>query len=151
VPVLPQALDVDGLLLEGHELKIVEMGHTDTNDTTVLWLPDIRLVVAGDVVYNETHMYLAESSHDSRREWITSLEAVKALDPLTVIAGHKFPGRADDPMTIDDSISYLSDFIDAESSTSTARELYDAVLARHPRRANPGALWGSAKKIKGAA
>ena len=150
VPVLPEVLDGDGLALEGHELKIVEMGHTDTDDTTVLWVPNIRLVVAGDVVYNETHMYLAESTTASRREWIASLEVVKSLDPLTVIAGHKFPQRADDPVTIDDSMTYLSDFIEAESATSTARELYDAVLARHPRRANPGALWGSAKKIKGA-
>jgi glyoxylase-like metal-dependent hydrolase (beta-lactamase superfamily II) len=148
-PVLPEVLDGDRLLLEGHELQILEMGYTDTEGTTVLWAPDIRLVVAGDVVYNETHMYLAESTKDSRLEWIASLKAVKALDPLNVVAGHKYPGRSDDPVTIDESMRYISDFIEAENSTSTARDLYDAVLLRHPRRANPGALWGSANRIKG--
>lgn len=37
--------------LEGNELRIVEVGHTDTDNTTVLHVPSIGLVVAGDVVY----------------------------------------------------------------------------------------------------
>lgn len=32
-------------------------------------VPSLRLIVAGDVVYNNTHMYLAESTTASRREW----------------------------------------------------------------------------------
>ena len=150
VPVLPEIIEDDHFELEGHALQIVQAGHTDTEGTTFLWVPDIRLVVAGDVVYNETHMYLAESTGESRMEWIASLEMVKSLDPIHVVAGHKFPDRADDPATIDDSIQYLKDFIEAERITSTALELYESVLRRHPRRANPGSLWGAAKQIKGA-
>jgi hypothetical protein len=66
-----------------------------------------------------------------------------------VVAGHKYPGRHDDPITIDESLQYLADFIEAERNTSTALELYEAVLQRHPRRANPGSLWGAAKQFKG--
>jgi len=149
-PVLPEVISDDHFMLEGHTLKILQAGHTDTQGTTILWVPDIRLVVAGDVVYNETHMYMAESTAESRLEWISALEIVKALDPINVVAGHKFPGRADDPATIDDSIQYIKDFIEAQRTTSTALEFYDAVLQRHPRRANPGSLWGAAKQIKGA-
>ena len=149
-PVLPEVISDDHFMLEGHTLKILQAGHTDTEGTTTLWVPDIRLVVAGDVVYNETHMYMAESTAESRLEWISALEIVKALDPINVVAGHKFPGRADDPATIDDSIQYIKDFIEAQRTTSTALEFYDAVLQRHPRRANPGSLWGAAKQIKGA-
>lgn len=148
VPVLPEELDNDRFTLEGHELQLIQTGHTDTEGTTVLWVPDIRLVVAGDVVYNETHMYMAETTAESRLEWIASLERVKSLDPLNVVAGHKFPGRADDPATIDESIQYVMDFIEAERSSATALELYDRVLKHHPRRANPGSLWGAAKIIK---
>jgi len=36
--------------LEGNELRIVEVGHTDTDKTTVLHVPSIGLVVAGDAV-----------------------------------------------------------------------------------------------------
>src|ERR1700748_2115043 len=48
--------------LEGHELVIVEVGPTDSADTTVLHVPDLELVVAGDVIYNGVHMYLAQSA-----------------------------------------------------------------------------------------
>ena len=41
--------------LEGSELRIVEVGHTDTDNTTVLHVPSIGLVVAGDAVYNGVH------------------------------------------------------------------------------------------------
>jgi glyoxylase-like metal-dependent hydrolase (beta-lactamase superfamily II) len=149
VPVLPDVLDGDRLDLEGQALRIVETGHTDTQGTTVLWVPDARLVVAGDVVYNDTHMYLAESTRDSRTEWIASLETIKSLDPTSVVAGHKHPDRPDDPVAIDESIQYLVDFNDAELTSSTALELYETVLKHHPRRANPGSLWGAAKQIKG--
>ena len=44
--------------LESHELIAVETGHTDTEDTTVLHVPSIDLVVAGDVAYNDVHVYL---------------------------------------------------------------------------------------------
>ena len=41
--------------LEGNELRIIEVGHTDTDNTTVLHVPRIGLVVAGDAVYNGVH------------------------------------------------------------------------------------------------
>ena len=47
--------------VEGHMLQAVEVGHTDTLDTTVLWVPDLRLAVCGDVVYGDVHMYLVEA------------------------------------------------------------------------------------------
>ena len=40
-------------LLEGHELRIIEQGRTDSPDTTSLHVPWLGLIVAGDVVYNQ--------------------------------------------------------------------------------------------------
>jgi len=148
VAVLPEVLEDDYLALESHRLLIIPTGHTDTEGTTSLWVPDIRLVVAGDVVYNETHMYMAETTPASRMEWIESLERIKSLDPINVVAGHKFPERTDDPIIIDDSIQYVRDFIETERTSTTAQELYAMMLERHPRRANPGSLWGAAKRMK---
>jgi hypothetical protein len=42
-------------LLEGQELGIIEPGHTDSPDTTFLYVPSVDLVVAGGVVYNQCH------------------------------------------------------------------------------------------------
>ena len=81
-PVIPAELAGDTIWLEEHEVRVIEAGHTDTTGTTVLWCPSLRLIVAGDVVYNHTHMYLAETTTTSRQEWIASLSKLKDLDPL---------------------------------------------------------------------
>ena len=49
--------DGNAIEVEGHRLEIVETGFTDTADTTALWIPDLRLMLAGDVAYNDTHQY----------------------------------------------------------------------------------------------
>jgi glyoxylase-like metal-dependent hydrolase (beta-lactamase superfamily II) len=149
-PVIPNELTGDTIPLEGHELRIIETGHTDTTASTALWCPSLRLLVAGDAVYNRTHMYLAETTASSRREWIATLTKLKDLDPLHVVAGHKQPDGTDDPSDIDESIHYLRDFNDAEARTTSSTDLYQAVLQKHPRRANPGSLWGAAKITKDA-
>lgn len=149
-PVIPAELAGDTIRLEEHELRVIEAGHTDTTGTTALWCPSLRLIVAGDVVYNHTHMYLAETTTTSRQEWIASLGKLKDLDPLYVVAGHKQPDYDDDPVNIDESIRYLTDFNAVEAQTTTATELYEGVLRNYPRRANPGSLWGAAKLFKAA-
>jgi glyoxylase-like metal-dependent hydrolase (beta-lactamase superfamily II) len=135
--------------LEGQELIAVEAGHTDTDDTTVLHVPSIDLVVAGDVVYNDVHLYLAESPHDQRMEWIRALDIVEALHPRAVVAGHKRAGRADAPTTIEETRAYIRDFDRIAEETGTARELYERMLSVYPNRVNPGALWSSARALKG--
>ena len=41
---------------------MVDVGHGDADDTSVLHVPDLALVVAGDVIYNGVHMYLGQSA-----------------------------------------------------------------------------------------
>jgi glyoxylase-like metal-dependent hydrolase (beta-lactamase superfamily II) len=135
--------------LEGTELIVVEVGHTDTHDTTVLHVPSLDLVVAGDVAYNDVHVYVAESGHDRRIEWIRALDIVQALHPRAVVAGHKRAGRADDPRIIDETRAYIRDFDRIAESTRTAGELYEQMLSLYPDRINPGSLWSSARAEKG--
>src|ERR1700692_2480747 len=73
--------------LEGHDLVVVPLGHTDTDYTTCLHAPSIGLVVAGDAAYNGVHLYLAESNPETRREWIAALHTAAALKPRAAIAG----------------------------------------------------------------
>ena len=135
--------------LEGNELIAVEVGHTDTANTTVLHVPSLGLVVAGDVAYNDVHVYLAESDHDKRIEWIRALDVIEALHPRGVVAGHKRAGRADDPKIIDETRTYIRDFDRIAENTRTADELYEQMLSVHPDRVNPGSLWSSARAEKG--
>lgn len=144
----PEPLTDDFLELEGHRLEVIATGFTDTADTTALWVPDLRLIVAGDVAYNDTHQYTAETTHESREHWAQAVERLAELDPGAVVAGHKKPDTPDDPAILTQTAAYLRDFNEAAADTSTAEELYDWMLNRYPRRANPGALWGGAKTAK---
>jgi len=134
--------------LEGRELVAVEVGHTDTDNTTFLHVPSAGLVVAGDVAYNEDHLYLVESNPQTRREWISALDTIEALRPRAVIAGHKKPERDDSPRIIEETRQSIRDFDRLAQTAATARELYDQMLELYPDRANPGALWGSAHAAK---
>lgn len=46
-PVTAVTVPDNRFTLEGHELAIVEVGHSDSDDTSVLHVPDLGLVVAG--------------------------------------------------------------------------------------------------------
>jgi len=97
-----------------------------------------------DAAYNEVHLYLAESTAETRREWIAALDTVESLKPRTVIAGHKKPEKNDSPRIIEETRQYIRDFNRFAEMTTTHRELYDEMLQLYPNRANPGSLWGSA-------
>jgi glyoxylase-like metal-dependent hydrolase (beta-lactamase superfamily II) len=146
--VLAEKLTDNVIGLEGHDLVVVPLGHTDTDNTTCLHVPSIGLVVAGDAAYNDVHLLLAESNAHTRREWIAALDTIEALHPHAVIAGHKRPGTDDAPGIIEETRQYIRAFDRLAQTTTTARELYDQMLSLYPERVNPGALWSSARALK---
>jgi len=146
--VIADELNGNVIQLEGHDLRVVEVGHTDTEHTTCLHVPSAGLVVAGDAVYNDVHLYLAESNTETRREWIAALDTIESLKPLAVIAGHKKPEVKDSPRIVEETRQYIRDFDRLARMTTTARELYDEMLQLYPDRANPGSLWGAARAAK---
>jgi len=134
--------------LEGEDVVVVPLGHTDTDDTTCLHVPSIGLVVAGDAAYNDVHLYLGESNPLLRGEWIAALDTIESLRPRAVIAGHKRRERDDDPRILEETRQYIRDFNRIAESEKTALDLYTRMLALYPDRVNPGALWASARALK---
>ena len=146
--VIAEELTKNVMDLEGHDLVVVPLGHTDTDYTTCLHVPSIGLVVAGDAAYDGVHLYLAESNPQTRREWIAALDTIEALKPRAVIAGHKKPENDASPRIIEKTRQYIRDFDRVAKTSTTARELYDTMLELYPDRVNPGALWLSARAVK---
>ena len=138
----PEALDTDDVELEGHRLEVIEAGFTDTPDSTAIWVPDLGLVVGGDVVYNDTHLYTAESTPDSREDWVAALGRLAALGPRTVVAAHQKHDATDDPRILEETAAYLRAFSAAVATCLDPTAAYERMLERFLRRANPGALWG---------
>ncbi len=146
--VYPTVLKDNYFELEGHRIEVIDTGHTDTAHSTSLWIADLRLVVAGDVVYNHTHPFTAETTTVSREHWAKSAEKLAALNPLAIVSGHKNPELSDVPETAMQTAEYLRNFNRIEVETTTALELYNRMLELYPRWVNPGSLWGGAKVAK---
>ncbi|MGV0168415.1 MBL fold metallo-hydrolase [Furfurilactobacillus sp. WILCCON 0119] len=137
----------DQFELEDHQIDILSDNFTDTHDSTSLWVPDLKLIVAGDATYNGVHPFMAETTLDARKNWIKVNEHMKTLHPEHVVAGHKVPTNDDDPKILDETIAYISTFNELAETTHSADELYREMMTRYGTRINPGSLWGVSQSI----
>ena len=143
-PVVYEPIPADGFELEGQRLLAVETGHTDTDGTTVLYVPSIGLVVAGDVAYNGVHQYLLESADGGIESWLAAIDKVAALQPRAVVAGHKNKDLPDDPTILDQTRDYLLNAQRLLAEKPSPREYFDRIIALYPDRLNVGPVWYSA-------
>jgi glyoxylase-like metal-dependent hydrolase (beta-lactamase superfamily II) len=130
--VQPEPYDRDTFTLEDQELRIIEQGRTDSPDSTSLYVPSIGLIVAGDVVYNQCRMYVGDTTPESRKNWIAALDRLAALNPTTVVAGHKKPGAPDSPSAIQDTKRYLEDFDRVQKAATSDQQLFDQMTELYP-------------------
>lgn len=139
--VKPLAADLT-IELEGHALRVVEAGHSDTHDSSFLHVPALDMVVAGDVCYNELHQWLVEATTAEKRgAWVAALRQIAALKPATVIASHKRPGAVDGINNVYSTIGYIEAFGSLKAESKSAEELYKKMIERYPARINPIILW----------
>ncbi|WP_306215390.1 MBL fold metallo-hydrolase [Actinoplanes sp. RD1] len=136
-----------GLTLDGHELYAHEVGHSDTDDTSVLHVPDLGLVVAGDVVYNNVHQFVGEGRDGGLDAWHRALDAVAALRPRAVVASHKDTRRPDLPSDIDETRRYLDAAAEVLERATDATSFFHELTKRCPGRVNPWAVWLSARRL----
>lgn len=140
-PVDVQVVGEEGLSLEGHALIPVEVGHSDSDDTTVLWVPSLKLAVAGDVVYSGVHLPLIEAAEGGLDAWRRALDKVEALGAEVVVASHQDPTRPNDPANVGHTRRYLDDVDRVLEASTTPMELFEEMTRLHPERINPGILW----------
>jgi glyoxylase-like metal-dependent hydrolase (beta-lactamase superfamily II) len=143
--VLPQLLATGTLDLEGHELRVIRIGQADTAHSTVLHVPSLAAVVTGDLAYNGVHMMTAETGEPERAQWIANLDAVAALEPAFVVAGHKKVDNGNDPKIITESRQYLRDFTRIAAGETTTAGIVARMAERYPDWENLRTLWHSAR------
>ncbi|GAX55310.1 MBL fold metallo-hydrolase [Streptomyces olivochromogenes] len=148
-PVLAQPIPADGFQLERNLIQAVEVGHTDTDETSVLHVPSIGLIVAGDVAYNGVHQYLLEGGDGGLQKWLGAIDRVAALEPRTVVAGHKNKDLPDDPAILDRTRQYLLNAIRLLDENPTAHEFFDRMTGLYPDLLNPGPVWYGAVGLLG--
>lgn len=149
-PVVPHTLQERVIDLEGHEIRPVLVGQSDTAPSTVVYAPDLHAVAGGDVAYNGIHCWMAQTDHQKREAWLAALDVIAALEPKTLVAGHKDPSARDDdpPAILDATRTYIGDFDAAVAESSTEQELIEKMMRLHGERGNPYTLWVAADGVK---
>lgn len=140
-PVIAEEVGPEGFELEGHRLLPIEVGHTDTDNTTILHVPALGLVVAGDSVYNGVHQYLLEGVNGGFERWLTALDVIEALGARHVVAGHKNRALPDRPETIDETRRYLQDVMTLLADEVSPEVFFRKMTTRYPDRLNQSPVW----------
>ncbi|MGW5112677.1 MBL fold metallo-hydrolase [Nocardia sp. NPDC004123] len=145
-PALPQPVESETLTVDDHPVRLVEVGGADGVLNTVVHIPELDTVCSGDAVYNNIHMWLWNSTPDSRRTWLATIDKIADLHPATIIAGHKDPGAPDDDAErqITQSRSYIEAFDRAVAKLSSAPEVIDEMTGLFPGYGNPYTLFAAA-------
>jgi hypothetical protein len=144
-PAIPALAGSQEFDLEGHPVLFRTIGGADGTLATIVHVPDIDAICSGDVVYNNIHMWLRNSTPNSRKTWLTSLDAAAALKPSTIITGHKDPDAPDDATRVlDQSRRYIEDFEHTVAKSSTPLEVIEAMLAKYPAYGNRYTLFAAA-------
>jgi glyoxylase-like metal-dependent hydrolase (beta-lactamase superfamily II) len=149
-PVTAVTVPDNRFVLEGHDLVIVEVGHADASDNTVLHVPDLGLVIAGDVIYNGVHMYLGQSAVGGFGPWRDAIDKVEALGPRHIVCGHQDSRLDDDAKrTIGQTRQYLDDADELLGIENTAVGYFNAKIERYPDYLGQLILWVTARALYG--
>lgn len=131
-PTAPDAWESDVIELEGHRIEIIGPMQGDHHNATALFIPSLRAVIAGDLVFHGIHAWLGEHLEAQRTAWVASLDRLIALDPQIVVAGHKLPQLDDDPESLAFTRQYIVDFGQAATRATSSAELIAAMRAKYP-------------------
>jgi glyoxylase-like metal-dependent hydrolase (beta-lactamase superfamily II) len=125
----------DGNFIEFESSKIEVFKHIqgDTDENTMLWIPGQRILIAGDVVVNDMHVYTAETDGMARGKWLDSLNKIRELKPSVVIPGHSKVGAPLDATTaVDFTENYLLAFEEELKKAKDPDSLINTMKERFP-------------------
>jgi glyoxylase-like metal-dependent hydrolase (beta-lactamase superfamily II) len=125
----------DGNFIEFESSKIEVLKHIqgDTDENTMLWIPGQRILIAGDVLFNDMHVYTAETDSKARGKWLNSLQKIRELKPLVVIPGHRKVGALLDASTaVDFTGNYLLVFEEELKKAKDPDSLVNTMKERFP-------------------
>jgi glyoxylase-like metal-dependent hydrolase (beta-lactamase superfamily II) len=149
-PVTAVTVPGDRFTLEGRDLVMVDVGHADAANNSVLHVPDLGLVVAGDVIYNGVHMYLAQSTVGGFGPWREAIDKVEALRPRHIVCGHQNRQLDDDAKrTIEQTRQYLDDADELLRTENTDIGYFNAKIERYPDYLGQLILWVTARALYG--
>src|SRR3984893_3393667 len=96
------------ITFESTHIEVLQHIQRDTDANTMLWIPGQRLLIAGDVVFNDMHVYTPETDSKARVKWLSSLNTIRALQPSVVIPGHSKVGA---PLDANTAVAFTETYL----------------------------------------
>jgi glyoxylase-like metal-dependent hydrolase (beta-lactamase superfamily II) len=137
---LPEPIEGYTFYVDGSPLKIIEVKQADISPTTIVHIPAIDAVVAGDAIYNEIHPMLGLATPDEWQDWLETVDLVEKLNPRIIVAGHRRPDGDDYAVEtmIAQTRAYITQFAAAYEIAKDAQELVTTMQEKFPYHGN---LW----------
>jgi len=131
--VVIEKFDGNFIDFENSKIELLKDVQGDTDENTMLWIPGQRILIAGDVLFNDMHVYTAETDSEAREKWLNSLNKIRTLKPSVVIPGHSKVGAPLDANTaVDFTENYLLVFEEELKKAKDPDSLIDAMKERFP-------------------
>ena len=131
--VAVEKFDGNFIEFEGAKIEVLKNVQGDTDENTMLWIPGQRILIAGDVLFNDMHLYTAETDSKARAKWLNSLNKIRDLKPAVVIPGHSKVGAPLDASTaVDFTENYLLVFEEELKKAKDADSLINAMKQKFP-------------------
>jgi glyoxylase-like metal-dependent hydrolase (beta-lactamase superfamily II) len=128
-----EKFDGNFIEFESSKIEVLKNIQGDTDENTMLWIPGQRILIAGDVLFNNMHVYTAETDSEARGKWLNSLQKIRELKPSVVIPGHSKVGAPLDASTaVDSTENYLLVFEEELKKAKDADGLINAMKEKFP-------------------
>ncbi|MCB2362421.1 MBL fold metallo-hydrolase [Clostridium estertheticum] len=98
-------LEEGNLIIDGLNMVVKKVTETEAEEIAMIEIPQDKVLIAQDVVYNASHIYLAQNETD-RNNWIKTLEELKGNNYSLVLGGHGVPTTN---KVFSDMIQYIKD------------------------------------------
>jgi glyoxylase-like metal-dependent hydrolase (beta-lactamase superfamily II) len=128
-----EKFDANFIEFENSKIELLKNIQGDTDENTMLWIPGQRILIAGDVLFNNMHVYTAETDSTARTKWLNSLNKIRELKPSVVIPGHSKVGASLDASTaVDFTENYLLAFDEELKKVKDPDSLVNTMRKRFP-------------------
>jgi glyoxylase-like metal-dependent hydrolase (beta-lactamase superfamily II) len=128
-----EKFDGNFIEFEGSKIEVFKNIQGDTDENTMVWIPGQGILIAGDILFNNMHVYTAETDSEARGKWLNSLQKIRELKPSVVIPGHSKVGAPLDASTaVDFTENYLLVFEEELKKAKDADSFINTMKERFP-------------------
>ncbi|MEP7048857.1 MAG: MBL fold metallo-hydrolase [Pseudomonadota bacterium] len=131
-PLLPEPLAGDSLTVDGVKLEVVGAQQGDSPNNSYVWIPSLRAVITGDIVYDDVFPWTAETTPETRKAWAGTLDKLSALNPEIVVPGHQKADHKQAPSSIGFTKAYLAAWDEALAASKKPADLQAKIKAKYP-------------------